>query len=152
MTGEQAPEAAAGVSGPCAWLGRRLLSALYDVPALITLFLGGTALLLAANRGMRLDADPPMAVLHRSLVGILWAGYYGTCWVRWGQTFGMKVWGIRLLRADGSPVRWSDALLRLASAPVAWVPLALGVFAATFEPGRRAWHDRWSRTRVVSVR
>jgi uncharacterized RDD family membrane protein YckC len=149
VTADPAPEARAAPTGAAP--GRRLLAALYDVPALVTLLLAGTALLLAANRGVRLDAHPLTAIAHRALLVTLWGGYYAVCWVRWGQTLGMKVWAIRVHRTDGSPLRWSDAMLRLATGLVAWAPFALGVFAAAFDPRRRAWHDRWSRTQVVRI-
>jgi len=142
-------------SGPSADLpaptGRRLLAALYDVPALFTLSLVLTALLLVINSGERLDAGPASLALYRACLVLLWTAYYGISWTRWGQTLGMRVWKLRVRRSDGSPMRWPDALLRLAASLIAWLPLALGVFAATWDPERRAWHDRLSSTRVVAV-
>jgi uncharacterized RDD family membrane protein YckC len=62
----------------------------------------------------------------------------------------MKVWRFRVVRADGAPLRWRDALLRLAVAVPAWLPLGIGLVAAAWDTGGRSWHDRWSRTRLVS--
>ena len=140
------PGAAAGRPAP---VTRRLLAALYDTPALITLFVIGTAIMVLANRGARLDANAVSLALYRAGLLALWAGYYGVSWTRFGQTLGMRVWRIRLVRLDGSLVRWPQAMLRLACGLIAWLPLALGVIAACWDPERRAWHDRCSRTRVL---
>ena len=151
MTGPADSDAAFGsAAGQPAPVGRRLLAALHDVPVLLTLFLIGTVILLLANRGGRLDATALSVSIHRALLAALWIGYYGIGWTRFGQTLGMRVWRIRLARLDGSRVRWTGALLRLAAAVIAWLPLALGVFAAGWDTEGRAWHDRWSRTRVTS--
>jgi uncharacterized RDD family membrane protein YckC len=154
VTGEYASGLRTGVTPDAravpARTAKRLLAALYDFPALLLLFLIGTALLLLANRGARLDASSLGAVLYRLVLVALWAGYYGLSWTRGGQTLGMRVWGIRLERNDGSTIRWTDALFRLATAPLAWLPLALGVLAAIWDPEHRAWHDRLSRTRVTA--
>lgn len=130
-------------------LGRRLLAALYDAPAVFSLLVAGTALSLLINRGAPLDATALSLTLYRvELVG-LWAAYYVTCWKRWGQSLGMRVWKLRVVRLNGRGLRWFDALLRLAASPLAWLPLGLGVIAASWDPDRRAWHDRLSRTRVI---
>lgn len=150
MTGNSASGAQPGiVAGRPAPVGRRLLAALYDAPALLTLFVIGTAVLVLGNRGAPLDASALSLSLHRTCLVGLWIAYYCVGWTRFGQTLGMRVWGIRLVRLDGARVRWSQALLRLASGVIAWLPLALGVVAACWDPERRAWHDRWSRTRVL---
>jgi uncharacterized RDD family membrane protein YckC len=126
-----------------------MLAALYDVPAILTLLLIGTALLLLANGGRRLDATHLSLALYRTALVALWFAYYGFCWTRWGHTLGMRVWKLTVSRLDGSRLRWRDALLRFAAGIVAWLPLAAGVFAAAFDRQGRAWHDRWSRTRVT---
>jgi len=131
-------------------VGRRLLAAIYDVPAILTLLLIGTALVLILNRGARLDATALSLTLYRSWLAALWFAYYGFCWTRWGQTLGMRVWRIDAQRIDGSRLRWRDALLRFVTGIVAWLPFALGVFAAARDSEGRAWHDRWSRTRVTT--
>jgi uncharacterized RDD family membrane protein YckC len=131
-------------------ISRRLLAALYDFPALLLLAILGTALLLLANGGARLDESAVTSAIHRTTLIGLWIGYYGISWTRGGQTLGMKVWRFRVVRLDGAPLCWSDALLRLAVAMPAWLPLGIGLIAAAWDTERRSWHDRWSRTRLVS--
>lgn len=153
MTTEAPPVAGSGPSADLpAPTGRRLLAALYDAPALFTLSLVLTALLLVINRGEQLAAGPASLALYRACLVLLWVAYYGVSWTRSGQTLGMRIWRLRVRRLDGSPLRWPDVLGRLAASLVAWLPLALGVVAAAWDPERRAWHDRLSRTRVVAVR
>jgi len=139
-------------AGPPAPTGRRFLAALYDVPALFTLALLLTVLLLVVNRGERLDATAASLAVFRASLVVLWALYYAVSWTRWGHTLGMRVWKLRVQRADGTACRGSDALLRLVTSVIAWLPLGLGVIAAAWDPERRAWHDRLSRTRVVTRR
>ena len=52
---------------------------------------------------------------------------------RWGTTLGKRLLELRILRADGSPARWRDALLRSALR----YPIVLTVFLPT--PVHRAW-------------
>jgi uncharacterized RDD family membrane protein YckC len=73
-------------------------------------------------------------------------------WTHGGQTVGMRAWRIRLVRQEGGPVGWSRALLRFFAAWVSGVPLGLGYWWSLFDPRRRCWHDRLSRTVVVHER
>ena len=150
------PGPTSGASGsevlPPAPLARRLLAALYDAPAVFALLLAGTALALLVTRGGRLDATVLSLALYRAALVAIWAAYNLIGWKRWGQSLGMRVWKLRVERANGASLRWSDAFLRLAASLLAWLPLALGLIAAAWDPERRAWHDRLSHTRVVLTR
>ena len=145
----QTPQTAPAGRLPPVSISRRLLAALYDLPALLLLATLSTVLLLLANGGARLDENAVTAAIHRSCLITLWVAYYAISWTRWGQTLGMRVWRFRVVRAGGGRLRWADALLRLAAAIPAWLPLGLGVFAAARDRERRGWHDRWSRTRLI---
>lgn len=75
--------------------------------------------------------------------------FYGGFWTHGGQTIGMRTWRVRLVRADGGPVRWRDAGLRFAAAIVSWIALGAGFWWCLRDRERRTWHDRLSGTRLV---
>ncbi len=101
--------------------------------------------------------------------------YFTWFWSRSGQTVAMKAWHIRLLRADGQPVRQAQALLRYLLAWLWFVPawatahlagisgiaafssiMVMGVLAyaalAWLRPDRQFWHDAVCGTRLINWR
>ncbi|MDP7220329.1 MAG: RDD family protein [Arenicellales bacterium] len=75
--------------------------------------------------------------------------FFGWFWTHGGQTLGMKAWRLRLRRNDGGEPLWSTAGMRFLGALVSWLILGLGFFWVLVDPGKRAWHDRWSRSRII---
>jgi uncharacterized RDD family membrane protein YckC len=61
----------------------------------------------------------------------------------------MAAWRLRVEREDGALLTWTDTLRRLAAAVLSLLPLGLGYVWLFVDPGRRTWHDRLSRTRVI---
>jgi uncharacterized RDD family membrane protein YckC len=61
----------------------------------------------------------------------------------------MLAWRLKLVRADGGQITWRDILIRLAGACVSAASLGLGYFWIWLDRDALAWHDRWSRTRVI---
>jgi len=70
-------------------------------------------------------------------------------WVRDGQTLGMRTWHLRLVRANGGPLRVRDALARLAWAVICLAPLSL--LWILIDRDRLTWYDRLSHTRVLRL-
>ncbi len=66
-----------------------------------------------------------------------------------GTTLGMALAGLRLVDADGGPLRFSQALGRSVGLYVALMPLA-GALAALFGPRHQSIEDLLSGTRVVA--
>jgi uncharacterized RDD family membrane protein YckC len=77
--------------------------------------------------------------------------YYGVCWVRGGQTLGMRTWRMRLVQVDGSPVRAWQAVVRYLVALVSISTFGLGFLWVVLERRQRSWHDLASGTRLVVV-
>jgi uncharacterized RDD family membrane protein YckC len=142
-----APQVAAVRAG----LLRRLGAMLYDSLLLLALLMVATALFLPLTGGEALDARtrPVLAFAHRAVLLVLIVGFFGLFWTRRGQTLGMASWRLRVEREDGGLLDWGDTMRRLAWALVSLLPLGLGYLWILFDPQRRAWHDRLSRTRVV---
>jgi uncharacterized RDD family membrane protein YckC len=96
------------------------------------------------------EVEPGTPWFAAALVGIALA-FYGWFWTRGGQTLGMQAWRIRVMAADGGPVRWPQAVLRFFAAWLSALPAGLGYVWVLFDAERRAWHDRLSGTRTVRV-
>ncbi|HLR12207.1 MAG TPA: RDD family protein [Burkholderiaceae bacterium] len=112
----------------------------------------------------------------RQLVLFLAIGAYFILSWRRGQTLPMKTWHIRLVAADGQPLRWSQLLLRYVLVwplPLAGAALVFGLahltgYASTdmfivfapfllfiptwLDPQKQFLHDRIAGTRLVDTR
>ncbi|MGX5174536.1 RDD family protein [Aliikangiella sp. IMCC44653] len=70
--------------------------------------------------------------------------YYVWCWVKGGQTVGMKTWHLKLCKADGSLLTWKEAYIRSF--------LSCGGIAnlwCLIDQEKRGWHDLFCDARVV---
>jgi uncharacterized RDD family membrane protein YckC len=130
-------------------LGRRLAAIVYDSLLLVALLLLAVALVVVPL-GMVLGlAVNPTNPLYRVYLLTVIAGFFVFFWVRGGQTLGMRVWQIKVVRDDGLPLTPKDALVRFGAAVISWLPLGLGFIWCWFDPAGLAWHDRLSGTRLV---
>ena len=95
-------------------------------------------------------ADAPvLEYFYRGALLAALAGYSCYCWTHGGQTIGMLAWRLRVVREAGGALDWPLALLRFVAACVSLGAAGLGLLWVLFDPARRAWHDRWTRTRMI---
>lgn len=137
-----------------AGLLRRLGALLYDSLLLAAVLMIATALFLPLTGGEAITSAGSPRLLRWAYRGVLMGLvvlFYGSFWTRRGQTLGMASWRLRIEREDGGLLNWGDVLRRLAAALLSLVPAGLGWLWILVDPGKRAWHDRLSRTRVVVV-
>ncbi|HET8730705.1 MAG TPA: RDD family protein [Moraxellaceae bacterium] len=170
--------APAGASAEPAGMLVRLFCLTYDGLLLVALWMVTGALLVplgtpaAAARQHQIALVSPAFqnfVLTPSLVAVTWL-FYGYFWTRAGQTLGMQTWRLRVLRADGSRLRWTDAITRCAAACL--FPLVCGLMSRLafqtpsafllsislgflgnylwmmWNPRHLTWHDQLSATQV----
>jgi uncharacterized RDD family membrane protein YckC len=84
-------------------------------------------------------------------VGLL-AIYFVGCWAATGQTVGMALAGVRVVRSsDGGKINWTASIRRLVGLVVAIGCLYVGVIWVAFEPRKRGWHDLLGGTLVVQT-
>lgn len=123
----------------------------YDALLIIALWMVATALLLPFTGGEAITSDRVGALeyAYRVVLIAIFVIFFGVFWTRRGQTLGMAAWKLRVQRADGAQMKWSDVLKRLAAACVSLALLGLGYFWIWIDRDRLAWHDRWTGTRVV---
>jgi len=153
MAGPVATSPASGTAGSSfADLLRRFAAMFYDALLLAALLMLATAVVLPFTHGEAIAAGSPgwMRYSYRALLVAVVAGYFGFFWTHSGQTLGMLAWRIRVIRADGSLLRWRDVFKRLAAALLSWSAVGLGYLWLLFDRERLTWHDRLSGTRIVS--
>jgi uncharacterized RDD family membrane protein YckC len=88
---------------------------------------------------------------HPSAAGVvlgvgLYVTYYFAQEALWGTTLGKRITGAAVVAVDGSPTAVLQTLKRSLARVVPFEPLS---FLGSRPDG---WHDRWSGTRVVSIR
>jgi uncharacterized RDD family membrane protein YckC len=76
--------------------------------------------------------------------------YFPFFWARGGQTPGMRIFGIRVVRdRDGGPVTAGPAILRLIGYWVSAFVFYVGYVWMFFDSRRRGWHDLIAGTVVI---
>jgi uncharacterized RDD family membrane protein YckC len=68
-----------------------------------------------------------------------------------GQTPGMRVLGLKVVKTDGSLLTWAGALLRLVALFISFIVLCIGVIWVAFDPNKQGWHDKIAGTYVVKA-
>ena len=73
-------------------------------------------------------------------------------WTRWnGQTPGKRLLKIRVVKADGSDIRSTDALIRATGYYLNSLVIMIGWIWALFDEQKRGWHDILAGTIVVKA-
>ena len=158
-------------------LRRRLASLLYEALVIVAIVLVVVALFSLVT-----TAAPSLGQQRPLLLALCFAtlgGYFNYCWCN-GQTLAMRAWKLRIVDADGVPLRAGRACIRYVFAWV-WVAPPLAVIAAMrlqapslssalgtdaaavlawvalwalasfLRTDRQFWHDVASGTRIVNA-
>jgi uncharacterized RDD family membrane protein YckC len=144
-----APVPTTGASKSGFW--RRTFAYLIDAIALgivlqiLNGFLIGSA--LTSSDAGQIAAATTRAVSVNLIISI---GYFVVLWTYWGgQTLGMKVLGIKVVKTDGSAVTLVTAILRYVGIIISTIPLFLGLIWVAFDANKQGWHDKIASTYVV---
>lgn len=70
----------------------------------------------------------------------------------WGASPGKLLLGLRIVDSDGGPLGYRRAFLRHCAEWLTQITFGLGFVLCAFDSQKRALHDRFARTRVVSIR
>lgn len=83
-------------------------------------------------------------------LAILTTAYFPYFWARSGQTPGMRMFGLYVVRdSDGGKISGGQAILRLIGLWVAAIPFYLGYIWVFIDARRRGWHDLIAGTVVI---
>ena len=93
-------------------------------------------------------SDVPGSVWSLLLLVWLWV-YYGYSWLVSGQTLGMAVVGIRVVRRDGAPLRFRSAFVRPPALALSFATLGIGFVGIIVGRERRGLQDVLAGTAVV---
>jgi uncharacterized RDD family membrane protein YckC len=98
----------------------------------------------------QVEAINTILAIITALAGMIFVVFYGVlCWSLSGQTIGDLLFGIRVVRTNGSRVSFGRAILRIIGAYVSGFPLFLGFFWILWDRRRQGWHDKFAGTVVV---
>ena len=99
-----------------------------------------------------MGADPMSgsASSINTLLGVLYFCYFWSA-QGGGQTLGMRVLNIKVIRTDGSSLTILQAFIRYVGLFVSILCLFIGVIWAAFDPNKQGWHDKIASTYVVRV-
>ncbi len=129
-------------------LMRRLAAGFYDSLLVLALLFPATALLLPFNHGQGIPAHGFANTVYRLYILAIGFLFFGWFWTHGGQTLGMRVWRLRVVRADGRLFTWRDALARYLALLLSLALGGLGILWILVDRERLAWHDRLSGTRL----
>jgi len=73
-----------------------------------------------------------------------WSGYGK------GQTIGMQLLHMRVVKTDGSFLSLTGAFVRYIGLVLAWLVFGIGVIWVAFDANKQGWHDKIAGTYVVS--
>ncbi|MFO7581254.1 RDD family protein [Guyparkeria sp.] len=130
-------------------LWRRAAALFYDLLFVIALVILATFLALAVTRGEPVPPDGPGQWLYRAWLMAWIAGYFVFFWCRFGQTPGMKVWRLLLLRQPGPCA--GPAFLRFLFGVLSLCLAGLPFLLAITDAKRQTWVDRRLDMRVVRL-
>jgi uncharacterized RDD family membrane protein YckC len=103
------------------------------------------AILVGIVAGVIQSATHVLAVVY-----VIELGYLVVCWGVFGQTIGMMLFGLRIVRnSDGGKLTWGNVIMRLIGFIIAWIPITLGFIWAAFDARKRGWHDMIGGTVVI---
>jgi uncharacterized RDD family membrane protein YckC len=89
----------------------------------------------------------PLQCAWESIIYILYAPLMGLVeWSTGGRSLGKYLTGTRVVNLDGSRIKLKTSMFRNLVRLVPFEPLSI------FGKNRSLWHDRWSDTRVLTVK
>jgi uncharacterized RDD family membrane protein YckC len=94
---------------------------------------------------------PPFAIVGFLAIVAISVGYFPYFWVQSGQTPGMSIMRIKVVRdADGGPIAWGPAILRWIGFWVSTVVFYIGFIWIFVDRRRRGWMDLLAGTVVIA--
>ena len=94
----------------------------------------------------------PLGIIAYLAAGLFLFLYFPYFWQKSGQTPGMKLMQIKVVRdADGGPVSWGPAILRLIGYYISAAVFYIGYIWIFIDKRKRGWHDLLGGTVVIKA-
>jgi uncharacterized RDD family membrane protein YckC len=129
-------------------LARRIGSIFYDALIVVGLLLIAAAGASPFDQGNQQALRDPVFTLYLLTV---WYLYLALCWRYLGMTVGMRAWRVQILSNDEDKVSWKSSMIRFSGSLISAACAGLGFIWSLFDPEKRCWHDRLSRTGLYRV-
>jgi uncharacterized RDD family membrane protein YckC len=115
------------------------------------IFIDGLGVGIVSNIISGVMGADPMSTSSSSINTLLGVLYFCYFWSAQGggQTLGMRVLNIKVIRTDGSSLTILQAFIRYVGLFVSIVCLFIGVIWAAFDANKQGWHDKIAGTYVV---
>lgn len=85
-----------------------------------------------------------------AIIFVVWEFFYfGYSWAASGRSFGMAVLGVRVVRADGTPLEPRQGVVRALVFPLSFLFCGLGFLGIIVQREHRALHDLIAGTAVI---
>jgi len=127
---------------------RQLVCLLYEALVVFSILIIGFLLPEIVLSGFGWGVSPRALWFHVFALLML---YFVWCWLNGGQTLPMKTWKLRLVDADGSPLRPLQAVLRYLIAWPSIMCFGIGLLWALIDKDHRFLHDRLAGTKILST-
>lgn len=135
-----------------AGFGLRYGAWMFDFLITLIAMMSFTFLLTAINKRSVVGDNNDLLIVGLLTLGLFLLNFIGLAGMN-GQTAGMRILGIRIVRLDGRRFRWHHALVRhLLGYPLSSLLFFLGFLWMLWDPKQQGWHDKLSSTIVVMSR
>ena len=135
---------------------RRMMAILYDSMLLIgIIFAFGIIVFLLRKLAGDDTMQAPSNILQVFITLGMWLSciyFYVLCWVRKGQTLGMKSWKLHLYSQKQQDLTMKECFSRCLFAHISFGLLGLGYFWCLIDKKGRCFHDIWSGTMVIVIK
>jgi uncharacterized RDD family membrane protein YckC len=132
-----------------AGFGLRYGAWMFDFLIILIAMMGFTFIVSAASRRSVIGSDSDL-LLVGGLTLVLFLVNFVVLAGTGGQSLGMRILGIYIVRVDGKPFGIKDAALRhLVGYPLSMAVAFLGFLWMLWDSHQQGWHDKIARTMVV---
>ena len=98
-----------------------------------------------------LGAGGPTGTTSNGLSFLLGLAYFVYFWSAQGggQTLGMRVLNLKVIRTDGSALTMTQGVIRYLGLFLSFICLLIGVIWVAFDADKQGWHDKIAGTYVI---
>ena len=98
-----------------------------------------------------IGAGGPAGTTSNGLSFLLGLAYFVYFWSAQGggQTLGMRVLNLKVIRTDGSALTMTQGLIRYLGLFVSFLVLLIGFIWVAFDADKQGWHDKIAGTYVI---